>query len=236
MKKFLFFFFLSGSLCAQISPLTIRNLSGNFYIYTTYMSVNGQPFPSNSLYVLTDSGAVMIDTPWDARQTLPLLDSIEKKHHQKVRLCIVTHFHDDRTAGLEILNKAGIPTYSSLQSYQLGKDRGEKLATYQFVNDTTFVFGGLKFETFYPGAGHSPDNLVVWFPKYRILYGGCFVKSLDAFRLGNVEDADLVSWPLALKKTIRKFKSPKFVIPGHQGWTDKNAMMHTLYLLEINTK
>ncbi len=52
------------------------------------------------MYLVTDSGAVLIDTPWDASQTKPLLDSIVKRHNKKVVVCITTHFHDDRTSGL----------------------------------------------------------------------------------------------------------------------------------------
>ncbi len=49
----------------------------------------------------------------------------------------------------------------------------------------------------------------------RILFGECFVKSIEATGLGGIEDADLVNWPVAIKKTIKKLKSPRFIIPGH---------------------
>ena len=186
------------------------------------------------MYVVTDSGVILIDTPWDESQTLPLMDSIVKKHGQRVKLCVVTHFHDDRTAGLEILKQNGVQTFSSKFSYQKGQEAGDQLAEFQFTKDTIFSLGGITFETFYPGEGHSPDNIVIWFPKVKILYGGCFVKSIDAKGLGNLEDANIVSWPGAIKKTIKKFKSPKYIIPGHQSWMDKSALMHTLYLLQKN--
>lgn len=217
---------------AQQGKLDITRLTTNFYIYTTYSDYNGNLFPSNSMYIVTDSGVVLIDTPWDESQTLPLLDSIKTRHNKQVKLCITTHFHDDRTAGLDILKKQGVKTYSSLLSFQKGRAAGEKTTEFQFNNDTVFNFGGIKFETYYPGDGHAPGNIVVWFPKAKVLYGGCFVKSIDANGLGNIEDADLTSWPNAIKKTIKKFKSPKFVIPGHQSWVNKNALMHTLYLLQ----
>ncbi len=47
----------------------------------------------------------------------------------------------------------------------MGKEHGEKVAELQFTNDTTFTLGGLKFETFFPGNGNAPGNIVVWFPK-----------------------------------------------------------------------
>ena len=228
------FFLIAISGFAQQSFLEIANLTGNFYIYTTYKEINGTPFPSNSMYVVTDSGVIMIDTPWDQTQTEPLLDSIEKKHHQKVMLCIVTHFHDDRTAGLDILKQKGVKTYSTIYSSQKGKENGEKTADFYITKDTIFNVGGVSFETYYPGEGHTADNIVVWFPGSKILYGGCFVKSIEAKGLGNIADANIENWPNAIKKTIKKFKSPKYIIPGHQGWYKKNALMHTLYLLQTN--
>jgi hypothetical protein len=29
---------------------------------------------------------------------------------------------------------------------------------------------------FFPGAAHSADNVVVYFPKKRLLFGGCMIK------------------------------------------------------------
>ncbi len=48
---------------------------------------------------------------------------------------------------------------------------------------------------FYPGAGHTKDNVVVYFPKERILFGGCFIKDNKATGMGNIADADLAAWP-----------------------------------------
>ncbi|MDB5032928.1 MAG: blaB1 [Chlorobi bacterium] len=211
--------------------IIITRLTGNFYIYTTYRDLGGHPFPSNSMYVVTDSGVVMIDTPWNAEQTGPLLDSIRQRHHMNVVICLSTHYHEDRTAGLDVLRERGIPTYSTEQTLELCRKKSEKQATHAFTRDTTFSVGGLQFQTFYPGAGHSSDNIVVWFPKEKILYGGCFVKSVEANDLGNMADADIHAWPTSMKKVIRKFRNPAFVIPGHQSWKSVKSPRHTLDLL-----
>ncbi len=235
MKKLIFCLLLTGSLVAQSNRLDITPLTGSFYIYTTYSDYKGTLFPANGMYVVTDSGVIMIDALWDETQTQPLLDSIEKRHHKKVKLCVTTHFHDDRVAGLDILKTQGVKTYSSILSYQKGKERGEKTTEFQFQKDTVFSLGGVSFQTFYPGHGHTPDNIVIWFPKAKILYGGCFIKSVDASGLGNLEDADVESWTSAVQRTVKRFKHPKYVIPGHQSWKGDEALYHTLSLL-YNTK
>lgn len=211
--------------------LVVSRLTGDFYVYTTYKPFNGKPFPSNSMYLVTGQGVVMFDTPWDTAQFQPLLDSIEKKHNRKVVMCIATHSHDDRTAGLGFLKEKGVKTYSSELTRKLCEEHNEEQAQYVFTKDTLFTVGGYSFKTFYPGKGHSPDNIVVWFPKHKVLYGGCLVKSTENSGLGNIANADLEEWPLAIKRIIKKFPEPRFVIPGHFGWTSNKGLEHTLELL-----
>jgi len=215
----------------QMKPLTISHLIDNFYVYTTYKPVNGSPFPSNSMFIVTEDGIVLIDTPWDTTQTKPLLDTLKRRYDKPIRMCLVTHFHDDRTAGLEILNQHGIKTYSSWQTDSISQQKSEKRATFHWAGDTTFTIGKLTFETFYPGEGHTKDNLVVWFPKEKILYGGCLVKSTDAQGLGNTADANLNAWPISIQRLIKKYRAIKYVIPGHRRWGSKRLLTHTMKLL-----
>lgn len=216
------------------TKLRILPLLGDFYVYTTQRDIgDGYMFPSNGMYLVTNAGIVLFDTPFDTTQFQPLLDSIAIKHKQKVIMVIATHYHDDRTAGLEFYRNKGIQTYSSRLTYNLCKEYGEKQAEFYFENDTTFNVGGYLFQTFYPGEGHSKDNIVVWFEKDKILYGGCLVKSIENVGLGNLADANLEGWAPSVKKLIKKYPHPAFVIPGHFNWSAGNsALKHTLKLLK----
>lgn len=218
----------------DIKKLRIQHLTDNFYVYTTYKNLNGFMFPSNSMYLVTENGVVLFDTPWDTTQFQPLLDSISDRHNKKVILAISTHSHDDRTAGLGFLRLNGVKTYSSKLTYDLCKEHNEKQAEFYFVKDTIFNLGNYKFETYYPGEGHTKDNIVIWFEKYKILYGGCLLKSTENKNLGNIADANINEWKPTIKKVIKKYPKPNFVIPGHFGWTNKNGLKHTLKLLRQN--
>lgn len=211
--------------------LSIAHLTDNFYVYTTYKMLSGSPFPSNSMYLVTEKGIVMFDTPWDSTQFQPLLDSLEARYHLPVVLCVATHYHSDRTAGFDFLKSKGIPTYTSKLTYDLCKEQNEKQAQFFFVNDTTFKIGNYSFETFYAGPGHTADNIVLWFGKYKILYGGCLVKSTESDGLGNIKDANITAWPGTIKKLMKQYPNPKYVIPGHMGWADNSGLKHTLNLL-----
>jgi metallo-beta-lactamase class B len=218
----------------QPPPLKITHLTGDFYLYVTYGLYGKEYFPSNSMYLVTNKGVVMFDTPWDSAHFQPLLDSIEQRHHLSVVLSISTHFHEDRTEGIAFLQRKGISTWSSQQTYELCKQKGMHPATYQFTKDTTFHIGNHSFRTYYPGAGHAPDNIVVWFDQEKILYGGCFVKSTEATSLGNLSDANPAAWRVSMEKTIKAFPNPQFVIPGHQDWRDKQSLQYTLKLLKAH--
>lgn len=214
--------------------LDIFHLTGNFYVYTTYKMINGSPFPSNSLYVVTGKGVVMIDTPWDLEQAGPLLDSIKKKHNKEVVMCLATHYHDDRTGAFDILRQRGIKTYSSTLTRQLCIEKNEKKAQHTFDHDTSFAVGDLQFQTYYPGEGHTKDNIVIWFPREKVLYGGCLFKSTESEGLGNIADANVPEWSAAIRKVMDKFSNAAYVIPGHHGWSKPEALPHTLKLLEKN--
>jgi glyoxylase-like metal-dependent hydrolase (beta-lactamase superfamily II) len=182
--------------------------------------------------MVTADGIVLIDTPWDEAQFQPLLDSIEARHNKKVLMCIATHFHDDRTAGLTYYQSKGIPTYTSKLTYDLSREKGEGLAEHYFVNDTVFRAGGKTIEVFYPGEGHTKDNVVVWFKEDKVLYGGCLVKSTENNSLGNIADANIPAWSSTIQNVIDRFPKPAYVVPGHFGWSrGRKALRHTLSLL-----
>ena len=212
--------------------LTISHLTGDFYIYTTYGSYNGNPVPSNSMYLVTSKGVVLFDTPWDSTQFQPLLDSIKMKHNKAVVLCISTHFHEDRTAGLEYYRRKGIKTYTTKRTDELSKAGNEKRAGFLMYKDTTFTIGQHVFQTYYGGQGHTPDNIVIWFGKEKILYGGCLVKSSEAEDLGNLSDANVKEWASTIRNIQQKFKDPAYIIPGHLDWLSKESLTHTLYLIQ----
>ena len=211
--------------------LTISQLSGDFYIYKTYGFLNGSSFPSNSMYLVTSKGVVLFDTPWDTTQFQPLLDSIKIKHNKNVVICISTHFHEDRTAGLEYYRRKGIATFTTKQTDDLSKLRNEKRAEFLIYKDTIFNIGQHVFQTYYGGPGHSPDNIVIWFDQEKILYGGCLVKSTEAEDLGNLSDANPKEWASTIKNIQQKFIKPNYIIPGHLDWNSKESLTHTLNLI-----
>jgi metallo-beta-lactamase class B len=217
---------------AAKQKLKISHLTGNYYIYTTYNSYEGYQVPANGMYVVTNKGVVMFDTPWDTTQFQPLLDSIQLKHNKKVIAAFATHWHSDKTAGLEYYRQQGIKTYTTVLTDELSKKNNMKRAEFLLIKDTVFKIGQYSFETYFPGEGHTVDNIVIWFKKEKILYGGCLIKGADAKDLGYLGDANITTYASTLKNVQQKFRNSKFIIIAHHDWKDINSLKHSIILAE----
>lgn len=227
----IFLFSLTNIIGQTEEPkLKISHLTGDFYIYTTYNTYEGSRVPANGMYLVTNNGVVMFDTPWDTTQFQLLLDSIKLKHNKNVTICIATHWHSDRTEGLEYYKNKGIKTYTTFLTDELCKKNKMKRAEYLIKKDTTFYIGQYTFETYYPGQGHTADNIVIWFDKEKILYGGCLIKGADAENLGYLGDANVTKYYSTLTNVEKKCPNPKFIIVSHSDWKNVNSLRHSIKL------
>ena len=234
MATILLLSFFQQTISAQPAEhrLKITPLTGEFYVFTTFNLYQGKPFPANGMYLVTDDGVVLFDTPWDTTQFQPLLDTIKTRHNKNVILCLATHFHEDRTGGLQYYSQKGIRTYTSKQTDELSKKRGMKRARFLMDKDTVFKVGQYTFQTYFPGPGHGPDNIIIWFEKEKILYGGCLIKSTEDRDLGNLSDANVKEYAATLENVKAKCKRPKYIIPGHGNWRDTTSLNHTLQMAQ----
>jgi metallo-beta-lactamase class B len=180
------------------------------------------------MYVVTADGVVMFDTPWDTTQFQPLLDSIRARHNKNVVMCFATHWHSDKTAGLEYYRQQGIKTYTTVLTDELSSKNNKKRAEFLMTTDTVFNAGQYSFETYYPGQGHTVDNIVIWFKKEKILYGGCLIKGADDKNLGYLGDANITAYESTLKNVQHKCRKPAFIIVAHSDWRNTNSLKHSI--------
>lgn len=214
------------------AKLKITPLTGDFYIYTTYNTYEESQVPANGMYLVTNNGVVLFDTPWDTTQFQPLLDSIKSKHNKIAVLCVATHWHSDKTAGLEYYRQQGIKTFTTVLTDELCQKNNKKRAEFLMTKDTVFRVGQYAFETYYPGEGHTADNIVIWFEKEKILYGGCLIKGVDDENLGYLGDANVTEYASTLKKVQKKCRKPKFIIVAHSDWKNNNSLKHSIRMAE----
>ena len=82
-----------------------------------------------------------------------------------------------------------------------------------------------------PGHGHTDDNIVVWLPEDGLLEGACFVKSVAATDLGNVEESDPVQWSKGVAALRQRYPRTRTVVPGHGAAGGTELLAHTAELL-----
>ncbi|EMB9888304.1 TPA: metallo-beta-lactamase, partial [Pseudomonas aeruginosa] len=145
------------------------------------------------------------------------------EHGYRIKGSISTHFHGDSTAGIEWLNSQSISTYASELTNELLKKDNKVQATNSF-SGVSYSLIKNKIEVFYPGPGHTQDNVVVWLPEKKILFGGCFVKP-DG--LGNLGDANLEAWPKSAKILMSKYGKAKLVVPSHSEIGNASLLQRT---------
>ncbi len=83
------------------------------------------------------------------------------------------------------------------------------------TNDTVFHVGQYSFETYFPGEGHTSDNINVWFEKEKILFGGCLIRGADAETLGYLGDANTLEYESTLKRVQKKCRKPRYDVIAH---------------------
>ncbi|GGG27367.1 beta-lactamase [Hymenobacter glacieicola] len=215
--------------------MRVRAVAPHVYVHTSYHTYPGTtaPVPSNGLIVQTSKGAVLIDTAWDPEQTLRLLRWIADSLHQRVRLAIVTHAHDDRTGGLAVLQANGIKVYSTpLTARRFRQLHPQALPPTAALKPYTLIRAGrTRLELFFPGPAHAPDNLVAWLPRQKVLFGGCMVREQAATALGNLDDAQPARWPASLRTVATRYPKARVVVPGHGQWGGTELLTHTAKLL-----
>jgi len=210
------------------NDLEVRALRPGYWLH---VSKDGQGIPANGMIVKTPRGLLLVDTGWTEGQTERLVAWGERAVGAFFVQAIVTHSHGDRTGGIPALTRRGIPV--AALDLTIDKLRGsvERLPRPLLTVAAPVRPDALGFEAFYPGAGHAADNIVVWFPAPKILFGGGLVKSEAATDLGNTADADLTSWPRAVKAVLDRYPTAALVVPGHSAVGTTAALTHTIDLL-----
>jgi glyoxylase-like metal-dependent hydrolase (beta-lactamase superfamily II) len=85
---------------------------------------------------------------------------------------------------------------------------------------------------FYPGRGHSADNLVVWLGSGKILFGTCAVRSPTFSGKGNTADASLDEWPESIRSVRARYPEARVVVPGHGPVGSTDLLDHTIALFD----
>lgn len=211
--------------------LSVERLSPGIWVHTSRQILSsGESFPGNGLLVKDGDGLILIDTAWGAELTSQLLDWIDTELEQPVTQAIITHFHADSMGGAGVLHERGIPYRAHPMTLALGAGTGLPLPEPidELQHGESVLIGNV--EVFYPGPGHSRDNLVVWVPGAKVIFGSCAVRSPEFEGRGNTADADVAHWPRAIQRVLERYPDVQTVVPGHGEPGGVELLTHTIGL------
>lgn len=214
------------------------------------------PYQANMVLVeMANGDLVLVDTTYDDAAANLLLDWIQRRYGMRRLVAINTHFHVDRIGGNAALIARGVPVYGSDRIAPLLAERGEAMRrlmlesfggqpaltraflemrftapdhTFPLAQGLSLDFGDERVEVLFTGGGHAPDNVTVWFPRQRLLAGGCMILAGES--AGNTRDAEPATWAEAVRALQRL--DPAIVVPGHGQRSSPDLLAHTLAVLQ----
>ena len=191
-------------------------------------------FISNSGFVVTEEGVVVIDALGSPALANELIAEIRRITPQPIRHVVVTHFHADHIYGLQAFKAAGAQIlghpsgreylHSETAKLRLEASRKELapwidgqtqlLGADRWLSEaqTELRLGSFVFQIRHVGPSHTPEDLVVFVPKAGVLFAGDLV---FRGRIPFVGQADSRQWIASLGSLIEF--APRIMVPGHGG-------------------
>jgi len=188
-------------------------------------------FTSNGLVYIKNGNALLVDTPMDSNQTEILFNYLQDSLNLKLTHFIAGHYHADCIGGLQLLHNKGVVSYGNKMTQEICKKQNLPIPQIGFTDSLKINFNSQEIICYYLGAGHTVDNIVVYFKHEKILFGGCLVKSTSSHGIGNTKDANMKAWPITIIKLKQKFTHTCYVIPGHGEIGNTEQYDHTLRLI-----
>lgn len=215
------------------SDIRLIEICDNFYVHEsfTFSSQYGR-FSSNGMLVVKNGKALMIDTPYTNEEAEAIYNFLKDSMQITITTFIGGHYHNDCIGGMEYLKSKGVKTILSDQTKSFCAQLDFPLPDTTFTKSLKSNFEHIEFECNYLGGGHSADNIVVYFPKEKVLFGGCLIKAAESKNIGNTADAVVNEWMATVEKVMKQYPKVEVVIPGHGNYGNARLLTHTIDIVE----
>jgi glyoxylase-like metal-dependent hydrolase (beta-lactamase superfamily II) len=208
------------------------------------------------LVEMKNADLVLVDTPYTPEATQEVIEWSKDYFGDRDIVVINTGYHYDNLGGNSYLVEKGFRIYGSELTAKLTEERGDEMRAltldwlrapenkryygvheklsyvapthlYNIEEGLELRFKDEVVEVYYPGPTHAPDNVVVYFDRKKILFGGCMIIGWDS--VGNTSDADLENWSISVRK-LNRFDFD-ILVPGHGDRYDPALLEHTIDLI-----
>lgn len=246
---------VSGKASAASAPIEVA--AGVYMVPGT----GGEPDATNlgrignAGFVVGRTGVLAIDTGTSYLHGVALLAAIRSVTDQPVRLAIVTHTRQEFLFGAAAFREQGIPVAMQQAAATLMASRCENClktlratlgenpmrGTAMFKPDIVFTdplgvnaaaLIGRPIQVLYFGHSSGPGDVAVYDPRTRTLFAGGL---LDAQRIPDVIDSDLLPWREALRSL--QALPIDVIVPGHGPSGSKRIVAQVeRYLEQLTTR
>lgn len=174
--------------------LIITQVAKNTYQHTSFLQTESfGKVDCNGMIVHNSNETVVFDTPATKEVSEELINWVHNHLKSKINNIVVTHFHEDCLGGLNAFHKHNIPSIAHYKTIEIVKTKNIDIPQESFSTSKIIAVGDTAVELYYFGEGHTTDNIVGYYPKEKVLFGGCLIKALNASK-GNLEDANEQQW------------------------------------------
>lgn len=216
----------------RTDALIITRIAANSYIHTSHLQTDDfGNVPCNGLIVRDGTEAIIFDTPTTDSESAALIRWVRDSLACTIKAVIPTHFHHDCLGGLQVFHDHGIPSFANASTIELAGANGVALPQRAFTDTLKLQVDKRSISIAYFGAGHTPDNVVGYFPKDEVLFGGCLVKEVDASK-GYLGDADTTAWSATVERVKQAYPKARVVIPGHGQHGGQELLDYTIELFK----
>lgn len=196
---------------------------------TDRLYVAGDSFymKENSVVYVGACSVTVVGATWTPEAARLLAAEIAKITRKPIRAVIDTNYNLDRSGGNAYFKSIGAMIVATRMTRDLlQKEGGEQLRAVQkafpdypdvpiVLPDETFPgdfeLQGGAVRGLYLGPSHMPDDIFVYFPKEKVLYGGCVLKE----HLGNMAGANVTEYTETLRKLKALHLDIKTIVAGH---------------------
>ncbi|MEM7804161.1 MAG: subclass B1 metallo-beta-lactamase, partial [Pseudomonadota bacterium] len=219
-----------------IAPqVAFDEIAPGVWTHTAYLEIEPWgPVASSGLVVVADAHIVLVDTAWTDEQTREILDWADTTFGRPVTGAVFTHGHNDKMGGVAAVRERNIPNYANHLSNRLARRWGltpaARVVEFDGDGEADAVAELAPLTLFYPGPGHTDDNIVVGVNGTEVLFVGCLVRPGSSGTLGNTNDADVGHWADAVVAVTRRFPEASLVVPSHGAPGSRALLDHTIEL------
>jgi len=244
----------AGGVSATIETATADRVSPRIYVMHGPRGLPNKTnagFMSNSVFVVTDNGVVVIDPGSSVQIATRLVKAINEVTDHPVVAVFNTHAHGDHWLGNDGIRRAYpdavIYAHRNMVARQDSGEGAEWIDVFNRMTDgatadtrvvwpevsvtggQVLTIGGVQFRIHEPGKAHSDTDIMIEVVNEKVIILGDIVvhRSLPAVR---PQDASLLGYMNAFRKVLDL--PVKTFVPGHGPTGDRNLVLDQLRLME----